>query len=130
MTSQDSRTILLVDDDRDLLPLLARSLRDVGFLTKTSASAEEALSILVSATSGKIDAVISDIWIPDGTGLQLLASVREFKLDIPFFLITGINNIGSQEAKKLGANGLFEKPFYPSTIIEALNDVLRIKKVA
>lgn len=81
-------SILLVDDDADLLDLTATFLereRDE-FETETVTSAKTALGILAD---DEFDAIVSDYEMPQMNGLEFLGEVREFQEDIPFILFTG-----------------------------------------
>ncbi|MBC7659600.1 MAG: chemotaxis protein CheV [Chitinophagaceae bacterium] len=107
-------TILLVDDSSLILNSVARSLNQEGYGIVLARNGLEGLQRLEeSATSGyTIDAVITDLEMPQMDGLSLLKKIRahpEFK-HIPVYLHTSLSDIGSREtAKLLGANEFFVK---------------------
>jgi PAS domain S-box-containing protein len=80
-------TVLSVDDDPDLLELLATGLeRENDRLTvRTARSADEALETL---DASDVDCVLSDYYMPERTGVELLRAVREEWPDLPFVLYT------------------------------------------
>jgi PAS domain S-box-containing protein len=85
--SDDPITVLAVDDEPSLLELLETGLeRESPRLTVTTAtSASEALA---TVESGGVDCVLSDYYMPERTGVELLEDVRESFPDLPFVLYT------------------------------------------
>jgi len=67
------RRILLVDDHPDTLRVMVRLLKMMGYVVSTAASVREALEI---AATGKFDLLISDVGLPDGSGIDLMKQVR------------------------------------------------------
>jgi PAS domain S-box-containing protein len=83
----DPITVLSVDDDPDLLELLATGLeRESERLTVvTATSAAGALELLYRRD---VDCVLSDYYMPERTGVELLRAVRETEPELPFILFT------------------------------------------
>lgn len=86
--TESSISILLVDDNLDMLDLTATFLEREGdgFETVTESTAVDALSTLEDSD---IDAIVSDYDMPDMNGLEFLGEVRDQFDDIPFILFTG-----------------------------------------
>jgi CheY-like chemotaxis protein len=78
-------TILLAEDNDSLRKLLALRLDSLGHDVLSADSVAEAISLLESS---HVDSVLSDHAMPGGTGLQLLAYVRNRLPDLPFVLMS------------------------------------------
>lgn len=94
------KKILLVDDDVSFLNILAMALtKDFEVYTATGVS--EALSIL---EENYVDCVCSDLNMADGTGIDLLESLKQKYIDIPFVLASGSDEcIEIELAQQCGA---------------------------
>jgi CheY-like chemotaxis protein len=68
------RTVLLVDDDANLLQALSRALRKEPYTIRLAASGTEALELLAQ---GPVDVIVSDERMPGMTGTTFLARVQE-----------------------------------------------------
>lgn len=111
-------TVLVVDDDPVLTTLLDVALQrdghDVRF-ADTIASGAKALE------SGDFDLVILDIFLPDGSGLELLREVRRRDGEIPVLVLTGHHqDFFSARAEEAGASAYMTKPFVPGELREAV----------
>jgi DNA-binding NtrC family response regulator len=115
------RTLLVVDDELDMLQLLKRSLEpDLNCRVETASSGEMALHALAEKT---FDLVLADIKMPGMDGLQLLELIKKDIPDLTVVMITAYGHIEmAVEAMKRGAYDFITKPFDH----EAL--VLRIEK--
>ena len=82
------RRILVVDDDPNLLRLLALRLEKEGFGVIEAASGEEALE-LAQEHAGTIDLMISDVVMPGMQGTDLLKQARQYLGDAPVMFISG-----------------------------------------
>jgi DNA-binding NtrC family response regulator len=100
--------ILVVDDERSILMLLKEALGQWGYQVTTAASATEALGILKSEL---FDALITDIRMPDMSGLELLREVKKQDESIEVVMMTGYPTIASAvQALKEGAYDYLSKP--------------------
>ena len=100
--------ILVVDDERSILVLLKEALGQWGYQVTTTASAAEALGILKSEL---FDALITDIRMPDMSGLELLREVKKQDESIEVVMMTGYPTIASAvQALKEGAYDYLSKP--------------------
>ena len=79
-------TVLIVDDEAEVLDSLRRILRDQDYRILSTTSPLEALSII---EGGSIDVLISDIDMPEMTGIELVARVRQLYPDVVRMLLTG-----------------------------------------
>jgi DNA-binding NtrC family response regulator len=105
-------TLLIVDDEPDLLELLSDEAIGQQFQVETAKNGKEALERLTRPSANRIDAVLSDINMPLLNGLELLSEVRKAGLETPFVFLTGY---GDKEkavlALRLGAMDFLDKPF-------------------
>lgn len=112
------KPIWVVDDDTDLLKGYERLLKRAGFEVVTSTSGAEAERF---ARDHVFDAIVSDISMPDMTGIDLLRAVRKHDLDVPLILVTGDPSIESaMQAIELGVFRYLTKPIDPGPFIEAV----------
>ena len=101
--------ILIVDDEKGMRDLLSIMLKNDGYRVDTAESATRARD-LISRTS--YDLVLSDIAMPDGSGVDVLRTARETQPDCIVILITAYASTESAiEALKLGAYDYIIKPF-------------------
>jgi response regulator NasT len=111
------REILLVDDDRLNLSLLASGLRDAGYQVATAESGEDAVSICEQVHP---DLAVLDIELPKMTGVELAKWLAE-KVDIPFIFLTAHGDKALvDDALSLGAIGYLVKPIDVSQLIPAI----------
>ncbi|MEP7006974.1 MAG: PAS domain S-box protein [Sphingomonas bacterium] len=108
-------TILVVDDDALVLMNTAALLEDLGHLVLEADSGAEALDIF--QREPRIDLVITDQAMPSMTGIQLIASIKKTRPDMPIVLATGYGELppgADQDILKLG------KPFHQRDLAKAL----------
>ena len=107
-------TILLVDDSSLILNSVARSLNQEGYGIVLARNGLEGIQRLEEANQSGyvIDAIITDLEMPQMDGLSLLKRIRQHSTysRIPVYLHTSLSDTGSREtAKQLGANEFFVK---------------------
>lgn len=116
-------TILLVDDNEDILDFLDEELNEKYTLFK-AANGKMALQILKEET---VQLVISDIMMPEMDGFELCGIVKsevEFS-HIPIILLTAKNTLQSKiEGLELGADAYIEKPFSPAHLQAQITNLL------
>jgi DNA-binding response OmpR family regulator len=114
--------ILVVDDDADLLALVAFALMQAGYVVVKAADARSAVKL---AAAEAPDLAILDINLPDGTGFDVCESVRAGS-SIPIMMLTAR---GEEEdlvrALELGADDYLTKPFSPRTLLARVKALLR-----
>jgi len=123
-----TRTILVVDDAREIREFLADSvLRPFGYQTLTADSGETGLQ---AAHAHQPDLVISDIKMPGLSGLDLARRLLGQRPDLPVILITaeGSEQI-AQEALRIGVADYFIKPFDPSELVQSVERLLERKNM-
>ncbi|MCJ7612535.1 MAG: response regulator, partial [Candidatus Aminicenantes bacterium] len=83
-------TILIIDDEKSLLDLLAVVFKKEGYRVKTSLSASGALDLLEKEA---FDLVITDIKMPQRSGMDILKAVKERSLEVPVIMITAYGSV-------------------------------------
>ena len=118
-----SRTILVVDDEPDMLRLLARSLApDLGCRVETTGSGKAALTAL---SRDRFDLVLADIKMPEMDGLELLGLIRREWPDQTVVMMTGHGRIDTAvAAMKQGAHDFITKPFDHDALVVRLEKAL------
>jgi two-component system, LuxR family, response regulator FixJ len=114
--------IYVIDDDAAVRESLEFLLKTAGITVRGFESAKAFLEILPQIRSG---CIISDVRMPQVTGIDLLRHVKELKLDIPVIIITGHGDIAlAVEAMKIGAVDFLEKPFDDDLLLAAVRSAL------
>jgi EAL domain-containing protein (putative c-di-GMP-specific phosphodiesterase class I) len=120
--------ILLVEDEQALARAYSRTLKLHG-LEPTWVS--DATSALGELRARNYDVVVSDIMLPDHSGLDLLRHVRNCDPDLPMVLVTGMPNLDSAiDAVALGAFRYLVKPISNDRLIGCIAQAQRTRQVA
>jgi two-component system, NtrC family, response regulator HydG len=115
-------TVLVVDDSVETVELIKRNLEDAGYQVYTAHHVQGAVSILDSVV---IDLLITDLKMPDQSGLLLIRHVMENFKGIGVLVITGFPSIqGAVESIKIGAEEYVVKPFTDEELFKAIERVL------
>ena len=114
--------ILLVDDDTELTALLTRYLERELFKVTAVHTAEEGLE---EALSGRYQAVVLDVMLPGGNGIEILASIRT-RSEVPVLMLTAKGDeIDRIEGLEVGADDYIPKPCNPRELSARLRSILR-----
>jgi DNA-binding NtrC family response regulator len=114
--------ILVVDDDREMSDLLAEILTDEGLSARTASRAPEAMWMMDSV---QFPLVITDLRMPGGSGMELLASIRAAHPETEVIMITAFGTIDTAiEAMKRGAYDYITKPFKTDEILAVVRRAL------
>jgi DNA-binding NtrC family response regulator len=118
------KSILLVDDDRLLLSFLAKVLKEENYNVEEATSGNEALKML---SVSDFDLVITDLKMPDMSGLDLMRQGRKAKSEPRWVIITAHGSIGNAvEAMKEGASDYLQKPLTnPDELRNVVRRILR-----
>jgi len=100
--------LLIVDDEKDFLDIMAERIRTRGMDVSTATSAQKALSMIRKET---YDVVIMDFLMPEMDGFKALKLFKETRPDLQIILLTAnLREEEGIEAKRLGAMDVIEKP--------------------
>lgn len=118
MNTATPGSLLIVDDELGITSILSKVLKKYVTEIHTANHAKDALALL---KAGDFDAVLSDINMPEMSGLDLLAQVRHMGMETPFVFLTGYaDKEKAYEALRLGATDFLEKPFQPEVITDVI----------
>ncbi|MES2801057.1 MAG: sigma-54 dependent transcriptional regulator [Bdellovibrionota bacterium] len=119
--------ILVVDDEESIREFLEIMLKKEGYEVTTAEDGAKAKEILTKKT---FDMVISDMQMPNVTGIELLRHVRESYPDLVFMIITAFGTTETAvEAMKLGAYDYLTKPFKIDEVRLNIANALRSKNL-
>jgi CheY-like chemotaxis protein len=115
-------TVLVVDDEDLLRNALVFQFKREGFNVMSASNGKEAFEII---KKNKIDAVISDVQMPGGNGIDLLKDVKNYDAEIPVLVfITAFADLTDAEAYDLGADAIFTKPFDRKVLVKCIKDAI------
>jgi two-component system, cell cycle sensor histidine kinase and response regulator CckA len=118
------RHILVVDDEPDIVKVIADGLRRMGYTVTTTTDPREALAIFTAQPSA-IDAVLSDLSMPHLSGAALGRRMLDLRPDIPIVLFTGYSaELSPDEARAAGFRAVLNKPMSLAVLAESLHRVL------
>jgi DNA-binding NtrC family response regulator len=110
--------ILVADDERSIRLMLEAGLKLHGFRVTSVPTGSKALEV---ARNGGIDAVLSDIYMPDGGGLDLVKDLRQIDPAIPIILMTAQGSVeAAVTAMADGATDFIGKPFDVAAVVKLL----------
>jgi two-component system, LuxR family, response regulator FixJ len=116
--STTPRVVHIIDDDEALRESLAFLLRTAKLEVKSFDSAKAFLEALPDAS---LACVITDVRMPDLSGIDLLKRLKELKVGVPVIVITGHGDIAlAVEAMKIGAADFIEKPFNDDLLLASV----------
>jgi two-component system, LuxR family, response regulator FixJ len=116
------QVVHIIDDDEALRESLAFLLRTAKLEVKSFDSAKSFLDALPDES---LACVITDVRMPDMSGIDLLRRLRERKVGVPVIVITGHGDISlAVEAMKIGAVDFFEKPFNDDLLLASVHAAL------
>jgi two-component system nitrogen regulation response regulator NtrX len=122
-----SKSILIVDDEKDIRISLTGILEDEGYQITTASTGAEALE---KAREDLPDLVLLDIWMPGMDGLETLGKLKDLMPNLTVIMISGHGTIETAvRATKLGAFDFIEKPLSLDKVLIAVNNALRMKEL-
>lgn len=121
-----SQTVLIVDDEPDILQLLEIALARMNLNTLSAKSLTEAMGLL---EHHEPDLCLTDMRLPDGNGLQLVEHVQQLDRDLPVAVITAHGSVEAAiDALKLGAFDFVSKPVALDKLRELVGHALNLKR--
>jgi DNA-binding NtrC family response regulator len=122
-----NQTVLVVDDEKNILLTLSQALQVAGYKTELAASGQVALDVLAAKP---VDAVLMDVKMPDIDGLTALAKAMELNPKLPVIMMSGHGTIDTAvKATQLGARDFLEKPIARDRLLVALRNALQHQAV-
>jgi len=114
--------ILIVEDEPRLSQLVADYLQHARYYTEQTDSAQTAMAL---ARDGGFDAILLDLMLPDGDGMDVCKSIRQHS-QVPILMITArVDEVDRLLGLELGADDYICKPFSPREVVARVKAVLR-----
>jgi len=116
--------ILAVDDARVIRDLVSAVLIENGHTVTT---ADDGVEGLEATRAQQFDMILSDINMPNMTGISMVSKVRRLPgyEHIPIIMLTTeSSDFKKDKAKKMGATGWLQKPFDPDRLMKAVNKLV------
>jgi DNA-binding NtrC family response regulator len=120
-------TVLIVDDEPNILASLRRALEVEGYRALVAGSGAAALD---KVTHEGLDLVLLDVAMPEMDGLEVLRRLKELQPDLPVVMMSGNATIDTAvRATKLGAYDFIEKPLSTDKILITLENALKLQRL-
>ena len=119
------KTILIADDEPDILEIISYNLRNEGYETITSKDGDDAL---LKAKQYKPDLVILDVMMPNKNGMEvckLLRAQSEFQNTLIIFLTALSDELSHVKGLEYGADDFLSKPISPKVLVTKVNSLFR-----
>lgn len=121
-------TILIVDDEEDIIELIKYNLKSEGYTILTAMTGEQAIKI---AKKSQPDLLVLDLMLPGIDGLEVTRHLKkeDATMDIPIVMVTAKGEESDIVAGlELGANDYISKPFSPKELTARIRAILRRRK--
>ena len=115
------KVALIVDDDPQILELVDEILKDGGHSTWKVSTISDALSLLQKK---EFDVAILDIYLPDGTGLELAGKIKSLKPELPVVIMTGTPRSGNiRESVDAEVDAYLVKPVSAGNLLSLVEEL-------
>lgn len=119
-----AKTIMIVDDSASMRQVVGIAIKGAGYDLIEASDGKDALSKL---TGEKVHLIVSDINMPNMDGITFVKEVKQlanYKFTPIIMLTTEVNQEKKQAAKDAGAKAWVNKPFQPSTLLDAISKLV------
>ncbi len=115
-------TILIVEDEPQIVAFLSKGLRRAGYQIQVAADGAQALSLV---TSGEFDLILLDLGLPGLDGKSVLSATRSQGIQTPVIVVTArAGDDEREQSLSLGANDYITKPFRFSDLLNCVRSYL------
>lgn len=119
------RSVLVVDDERNMLLVMQMALEDAGYRVLTAERAEDAVGLL---RDPDLDVILSDLKMPGMSGNEFIQRCQQECPDVPLIVVTAYGSIRSAiECIQAGASNYLTKPFEPEELQFAVQNAVRYR---
>ncbi len=123
MNEQEKYMLLVVDDDPYILESISTLLTEFGYKVYTCQNAHDAIKMVQEI---KFDLVLTDIKMPQVTGIDLLQNIHNYNPQIPVILMTAFAELDvAVDAIKKGAFDFITKPYNPDYLLHSLEKAVK-----
>ncbi|MFA6237784.1 MAG: response regulator [Bacteriovorax sp.] len=121
---KNQHSVLIVDDDADIIDLLKESLEDLSFNVFTATNGLEALQFM---NCNKVDCIVTDVSMPQMNGVEFIKKLQERQDFTPFFFITGYLDFPDENLNIFKPRSIIFKPFdFEEAAMLVKNHLMRI----
>lgn len=116
--------IIVIDDEEMIRKVIAAALKREGHAILEASDGAEALTLLKDTLP---DLILTDIFMPERDGLEVIMSLQKDKRKVPIVAMTGAPDNAEmylKAAKGLGASRILAKPFSIETLVRTINEAL------
>jgi len=118
--------VLLIDDDPGLSEVIGMLLEREGYAVARAATVKQGIALV---EAGELDLVVTDLKLPDGTGLDAVKAIRARHPALPIIMITSYSSMESAiAALRLGAVDYIIKPFNNDEFLNAIARALHERR--
>ncbi|MEM1131507.1 MAG: sigma-54 dependent transcriptional regulator [Pseudomonadota bacterium] len=122
MAEEDTRLLMLIDDEPAQCRLVAALASKAGWSTIFARDSETAIAMLGTQQGMRLDAIILDQWVPGDDAAALIAELKSRRPALPILMLTtSTSPLLAVEAMRAGATDYLIKPLAPDRLIAALN---------
>ena len=118
-------TILLIEDDEDLLNNITTTLQSIGITVIKAVNGIDGLT-QYQTSKEKIDIIVTDIIMPHMDGIEMISKIRETDFDIPIIVASALDNKETlQKIINLNIDGFINKPILIQKLLDTLEKALK-----
>ena len=123
-----NESIMVVDDEKSISEMVLQMLTRLGYQIETFNNSQDALNAF-QQNPGKYDLLISDLTMPNMTGLQLSQAIQLIDDQFPIIIMTGYGNSNLTELskKEAGIRHVLKKPLVRKDLAKLIRDVFASK---
>lgn len=125
MKTPQSVRVLVVDDNPDMRSFVKLVLERAGYEAQVAADAQGALDLHRERPA---DVLITDIFMPESDGIELIARFKSGFPQVKIIAMSGGGHVSKKDylpvAKTIGADGVLQKPFAAETLLRMLQDLV------
>ena len=122
MLGETPRSVLIVDDDPQVLRLLRKALSKAGYYV---AEASDGRSAMNRIRQCEVDVMVTDLVMPGQEGMETITQLRREFPQVKIVAISGAaNGRYLRICELLGANAVLQKPFQPKMLVDAIESLL------
>ncbi len=118
-----SKRILFVDCDQSIVETVNTMLEEMGHQVRTARSGADALAVF-SSSPGGYDLIITDLGMPDISGILLAERFLKMRSDIPIVLLTSLEGEKQSRARETGIRWFAMKPISMAALAETVKSAL------
>lgn len=128
MATQDSRLLMLIDDEPAQSRLVTALAAREGWRTLVVESCDGAIDALASTEGAQVGAVLLDQWVPGEDACDFIRQIKADRPNLPVLMLTASTSpLLAVEAMRAGANDYLIKPVAPERLLSALRSATRVE---